>query len=54
MKYFIYLYRETTASPARAGPAHRRTPPHPGPEAELFAHFGITPERMAAEVRARL
>lgn len=25
-----------------------------GPEAELFAHFGITAERVAAEVRQRL
>ena len=25
-----------------------------GPEDELFAHFGITPERVAAEVRVRL
>jgi len=25
-----------------------------GPESELFAHFGITAERVAAEVRARL
>jgi transketolase len=25
-----------------------------GPEEELFVHFGITPERVAAEVRNRL
>ena len=25
-----------------------------GPEAELFVHFGITPERVVAEVRKRL
>jgi transketolase len=25
-----------------------------GPEEELFAHFGITPERVVTEVRARL
>jgi transketolase len=25
-----------------------------GPEDELFTHFGITPERVVAEVRARL
>jgi transketolase len=25
-----------------------------GPEDELFVHFGITPERVAAEVRNRL
>jgi transketolase len=25
-----------------------------GPEDELFAHFGITPERVAAEVSKRL
>ena len=25
-----------------------------GPEDQLFAHFGITPDRVAAEVRRRL